>query len=262
MFKSTLPVLVTVLVAASPLQADPLTEAHVTKIINDVRVIDPAKGIHSAAINEKIKDEIGLKTGVKSRSELLFQDNTLTRIGPETSFSFKAGTRDLTLEKGTMLLQVPKGLGGARIRTAAVTAALTGTTIMVEHRPGKHIKVLVLEGSLRLSVNGARGDSVLLKAGRMVLMRPDAKRIPEPVSVDLRRVVQTSSLVKMAKKGARDLPSASLIDKEIEKQDRELGEGELNDPSLNDDGTSVRLRETRRLVEHSDDSKVEFHHHR
>src|SRR5205807_7263089 len=160
--------------------AGPLTSAEVTKIINRVSVIEPAKGDRPAALRDVIKDDLGLQTGARSRSELLFQDNNLTRVGAETFFSFKTGTRYMTLEKGTMLLQVPKGLGGARIRTAAVTAALTGTTIMVEHRPGKHIKVLVLEGSLRLSVNGARGDSVLLKAGRMVLMRPDAKRIPEP----------------------------------------------------------------------------------
>ena len=229
MLKSTLLILAPVLVAASLLQAGPLTEARVTKIVRDVRVIDPAKGTHAAAINETIKDEIGLKTGVKSRSELLFQDNTLTRIGPETSFSFKAGTRDLTLKQGTMLIQVPKGLGGAKIRTAAVTAAITGTTIMVGYTPTKHIKVLVLEGSMRLSVNGTLGDSVLLQAGRMVTMRPDAKRIPDPVTVDLRRVMQTSSLVKMAKKGDRDLPSAGLIEKEIAQQDHERAKGGLTE---------------------------------
>ena len=242
MIKSTLLVLAPVLVAASALQAGPLTEAHVTKIIRDVRVIDPVKGTHPAAINETIKDEIGLKTGVKSRSELLFQDNTLTRIGPETSFSFKAGTRDLTLEQGTMLIQVPKGLGGAKIRTAAVTAAITGTTILVGYTPAKHIKVLVLEGSLRLSVNRTLGDSVLLQAGRMVIMRPDAKRIPSPVTVDLRRVMKTSSLVKMAKKGERDLPSVSLIDKEIAQQDHERAKGRLTPTNLVTSGPGdVRL---------------------
>src|SRR2546423_7408403 len=184
MRKSQLLVLATILASASHLPAGPFTEAHVTKIIRDVNVTDPATGTHAAAIDEKITEELGLKTGVKSRSELLFQDNTLTRIGPETRFSFKAGTRDLTLKQGTMLLQVPKGLRGAKIRTAAVTAAITGTTIMVQYTPAKHIKVLVLEGSLRLSLNGTPGDSVLLKSGRMVLMHPDAKRIPAPVMVD------------------------------------------------------------------------------
>ena len=50
--------------------AGPLTEAHVTKIINKVQVVDPEKGAHAAALQETIKDEIELKTGVKSRSAL------------------------------------------------------------------------------------------------------------------------------------------------------------------------------------------------
>ena len=200
------------------LNAGPLTEARVTRIINDVSVVDPASGPRKAELQTVIKDQIGLKTGIKSRSELLFQDNTLTRVGPESYFSFTAGTRDMSLEKGTMLLQVPKGLGGAKIRTAAVTAAITGTTIMIEHIPGKNLKVLVLEGSLRLSVNGRFGDSLLLLPGKMVIMPPNAKRIPEPVSVDIAKVVKTSSLVTMGDAGTAPLPSMPLIEKEIATQ--------------------------------------------
>ena len=108
MQKSPFFLLLGILAVIPAVQADPLTEAQVTKIINDVRVVDPAKGSHPASLNEKIHDEIGVKTGIKSRSELLFQDNTLTRLGPDTQFNFKTGTRDLTLKQGTMLLQVPK----------------------------------------------------------------------------------------------------------------------------------------------------------
>lgn len=120
------------LLTAATVSAGPLTEARVTKIINEVSVVDDANA-RKAALQDVIKGQTGLKTGIKSRSELVFQDNTLTRIGPESYFSFKAGTRDMTLQEGTMLLQVPKGLGGAKIRTAAVTAAITGTTIMLEY---------------------------------------------------------------------------------------------------------------------------------
>jgi hypothetical protein len=217
---------------AATLDAGPLTEARVTRIVNKVDVIDPAKGAHPAALDETIKDQIELKTGVKSRSELLFQDQTLTRIGPETSFRFKAGTREISLDKGTMLLQVPKGLGGANIRTASVTAAITGTTILMEYTPSKHIKVLVLEGSLRLSVNGRFGDSVVLRPGRMVLMRPDAKKIPPPVSVDLKRIVHTSSLVNMSKKKGAPLPSSALIENEIAQQTHDKGSADLVDTGL------------------------------
>ncbi|HXA09874.1 MAG TPA: FecR family protein, partial [Chthoniobacterales bacterium] len=200
---------------ASGLQGAPLTRAEVTRIINVVDVVVPRKGAHPAVLHEVIKDEIGLRTGSKSRSELMFEDHTLTRIGPETYFSFKAGTRDITLQQGTILLQVPKGLGGVRLRTAGVTAAIAGTTMMMEYVPAKHLKVLVLEGSLRLSRNGAYGDSLLLTPGKMVIMRPSAKRIPDPVSVDLAHVIKTSSLVNLTdKKDAQPLPGMALIKKE------------------------------------------------
>jgi hypothetical protein len=205
--------------------AGPLTSAEVTKIINRVAVIDPAAGEHPANIREVIKDDLGLQTGEKSRSELLFQDNTLTRLGAETFFSFNTGTRDMTLEKGSMLLQVPKGLGGAKIHTAAVTAAITGTTIMMEYIPGKYIKVLVLEGSLRLSRNGIFGDSLVLRPGKMVIMKPDAKKIPEPVDVDIKKIVKTSSLVNFP--DSAPLPSMALIQAAIDVQSQSLASKDL-----------------------------------
>ena len=222
--KKTVLITIGCLVFGCPVFAGTLTEGRVTKIIRDVKVVDPAAGARPASLNDVIRDEIGLATGIKSRSELLFEDNTLTRLGPETYFSFKSGTRDITLEKGTMLLQVPKGLGGAKIHTAAVTASITGTTIMMEYVPKHDIKVLVLEGSLRLSVSGRIGDSLLLQPGKMVIMRPDAKRIPDPVTVDLKKVVNTSTLVNMRQgKNAKTppLPSLGLIAKEIQQQEKD-----------------------------------------
>jgi hypothetical protein len=205
--------------------AGPLTSAQVTKVINRVSVIDPAKGTHPAVLRDVIKDNLALQTGARSRSELLFQDNTLTRIGAETFFSFKTGTRDLTLEKGSMLLQVPKGLGGATIHTAAVTAAITGTTILMEYSPGQYLKVLVLEGSLRLSRNGSFGDSLVLHPGKMVIMRPDAKKIPDPIDIDLAEIVRTSTLVNFP--GSEVLPSMPLIQAAISDQAKEVAKGTL-----------------------------------
>ena len=86
---------------------------------------DPAGREGLASLTADMVDE---GTGMLSAIDI---SDALARIGAETLFSFKTGTRDLTLEKGSMLLQVPKGLGGAKIHTAAVTAAMTGTTIMI-----------------------------------------------------------------------------------------------------------------------------------
>jgi FecR protein len=226
--------------------AGPLTSAEVTKIINRVSLIEPAKGARPAALRDVIKDDLGLQTGARSRSELLFQDNTLTRVGAETYFSFKTGTRDLTLEKGSMLLQVPKGLGGAKIHTAAVTAAITGTTIMMEYSPRQYLKVLVLEGSLRLSRNGSFGDSVVLHPGKMVIMRPDAKKIPDPVDVDLAEIVRTSTLVNFP--GSNILPSMPLIQAAINDQAKDLTRGTLVPTNLvMGHGTNVVLASSDQL---------------
>lgn len=224
-------------VSSGWIAAAPLNEAHVTKIINEVKLTDPTAGDRKARLNDVVRGDIALTTGIKSRSELVFQDNTLTRLGPESYFSFKSGTRDMTLQQGTLLLQVPKGLGGAKIHTASVTAAITGTTIMMEYVPNKDIKVLVLEGTLRLSINGRFGDSLLLQPGGMVIMAPNAKRIPDPVTIDLKKVVQTSKLVNMssghtAHADQPSLPSISLVEKEIERQQNGKDAHNLIDTNL------------------------------
>lgn len=228
MARSRLVVAACVLLGAASIHAQPLTQARVTKLLNNVKLVDPVAGARVAELNDVVRDGIALKTGVKSRSELLFEDDTLTRIGPETIFRFTAGTRDMALDRGSMLLQVPKGIGGATIHTAAVTAAITGTTIMLENNPGKDVKVLVLEGSLRLSLDGKFGDSVFLTPGKMVVMPPTAKRIPEPVTVDLAGIVKTSSLVNMGgHKGKGALPSIALIEHAIADQTNAKGRSDL-----------------------------------
>src|SRR5437667_621845 len=147
--------------------AAPLSSAEVTKIINRVSVINPAKGGHPAVIREVIKDDLGLQTGARSRSELLFQDNTLTRIGAETFFSFKTGTRDMTLEKGSMLLQVPKGLGGAKIHTQRALVALTATRFLLNKFHAVTLRCSSWEESCAFRRNGTFGDSLLLRPGKM-----------------------------------------------------------------------------------------------
>lgn len=228
------------------LAAAPLTSAEVTKIINLVNLVEPAKGDRPAVLRDVIKNDVGLQTGVRSRSELLFQDNTLTRLGAETFFSFKTGTRDLTLEKGSMLLQVPKGLGGAKIHTAAVTAAITGTTIMMEYKPRKYLKVIVLEGSLRLYSNRSPRNSLVLRPGKMVIMRPDEKNIPDPIDVDLTEIVKTSTLINFP--GSNVLPSMPLIQAAMRNQAHELTNGTLVPTNLvMGKGTSVILSSNNQL---------------
>ncbi len=216
----------------------PLHEATITRTINDVRVINPRAGSAPAHISQIIKDDMGVKTGIKSRAELLFQDSTLTRLGAESYFTFRPGTRDMSLDQGTLLLQVPKDHGGATIRSASVTASITGTTILLEHLPNKSIKFLVLEGSAKLSLNNRLGETLSLTAGRMLIFPADAKKLPAPVAVDIKRLIKTSSLVNpdlfgtTAKNKPAPLPSVPLIAATVEKQDAQKKDGKLQETNL------------------------------
>jgi FecR protein len=109
-----------------------LKEARVTQVVKDVKLLPTGAAARPAAISDEVRDGTAVRTGVDSRSELRFTDQTLARLGANTLFSFSEGTRNLNLQDGAMLLRVPKGAGGAKINSSAVTAAITGTTVMVE----------------------------------------------------------------------------------------------------------------------------------
>ena len=112
-----------------------LQEARVTQVVNDVKLLLEQAAPRPAAISDLIRHGNAVRTGTQSRSELTFADLTITRLGANTIFSFKEGTREMNLIDGAILFQVPKGSGGATIRTVGVTAAITGTTGIAEFHP-------------------------------------------------------------------------------------------------------------------------------
>jgi hypothetical protein len=61
-----------------------------------------------------------------TREPVIFQDQTITRLGEKTIFSVGEGPRTLDLGSGQFLLCVPKKAGGAKVKVGSVTAAITG----------------------------------------------------------------------------------------------------------------------------------------
>lgn len=200
-----------------------LKEAHVTQVVKDVTLLPGQAAPRPAAVRDEVRNGTAVRTGVDSRAELTFTDQTLTRLGSNTIFSFNEGTRNLQLSGGAMLLRVPKNAGGAKINTAAVTAAITGTTIMLEYHPDAYIKFIVLEGTGRIFRNDRIGESVLVHAGQMLIVNPKGKGLPDPVDVDVNKLMHTSLLIN----GFPPLPSENLIAQEINAQNRQKSEGQL-----------------------------------
>src|SRR5437764_6038744 len=152
-----------VLAAFGSSNAADLREARVTQVVRDVKLLPNAAPARPAAVNDQVRNGTAVRTGIESRTELMFTDATLARLGANTIFSFTEGTRNLELSDGAMLLRVPKNAGGAKINTAAVTAAITGTTIMLEFHKNSYVKFIVLEGTGRIFLPHRVGESVLVR---------------------------------------------------------------------------------------------------
>jgi hypothetical protein len=182
-------------------------EARVTRIVNDVQIMPANAPAEAATLDELVQEKTGVRTGDESRSELTFDDLTITRLGANTIFSFDRAGRTAELEAGTMLLRVPKNSGGATIKASAVTVGITGTTVIFGGDATGNSKLVVLEGSAQMRLNANPEQSKRVKAGEMLDAKAGAKVLPNPVTVDIQHIMETDPLIT----DFPPLPSQDLI---------------------------------------------------
>jgi hypothetical protein len=215
--------------------AAPLREGEFTRVINDVKILPVESSPLPAKPGDRITGRTAVSTGAQSRAELRFSDNTLTRLGANSVFRMDHSTRTVEVEKGVILLQVPKQMGGAKVRTAAVTAAITGTTVLLEFTPDGFVKIIVVEGEVDVSLNERRNQFRTLAAGDMWISRTQDKTgLPLPVQVDLERLKKTSKL--LSDKEFPPLGNQKQMKGALEDQAKKKQDGELIDTAFVIDG--------------------------
>jgi len=211
------------LLAPQTSYAEVFTQAEISQIFNEVKTLDTT-GARPSKIRETIQGVQSVKTGTQSRAELTFPDKSLTRLGGNTIFSFQQGTRELELKQGTILFQVPKGNGGAKIRTAAITAAITGTTGFYEFSPKAGadgvIKFGILEGSATLFIKGRLGHFITVGEGQMVICpaRLHDFNSTDVVYFEIQPFMRTCTLINQM--GGLPLQSRLLVEQAIARQGR------------------------------------------
>jgi FecR protein len=204
-------------------------EARVTQVVREVRLLAPHAATRPARLNDNVTDGSAVHTGADSRAELTFADLTITRVGANSVFSFDQDGRNVNVESGAILLRVPKDSGGARIRSSALTVGITGTTVMFESHPRNYTKLIVLEGSSQAWLTKHPGKKVAVRAGQMLIVKPGATHLPEPVDIDEGLVLRTATLITEFP----PLPSLDLMRRVAENQKRSGGPlfNPLTDPT-------------------------------
>jgi len=197
-----------------------IDKATLTEVVNSVNIIEPASKKTSAAkVQQLFIAPNVLRTGPDSRAEMISPDQTVTRVGQSTLFSFEPNSREIELQRGSILFQSPSGKGGGNIRTSAASAAVLGTTLIVTTTKNGGFKVLLLEGKGR--VKAADGTVRLLKGGQMVYALPGGK-LSSAFEFRLSQQVSASRLVGGFR---RNLPSVAKIEAAINKQEKEIAQG-------------------------------------
>jgi hypothetical protein len=182
-------------------------EARVTQIIREVKLLPSEAAERAAAVNDKVSEDTGVRTGGESRSELTFPDLTITRLGSNTIFSFSKAGHTAKVDSGSILLRVPKSSGGGTIKNNAVTVAITGTTVIFEGSRGTKSKLITLEGRARFSLTAKPREFREVLAGQMLDVPAGATTLPMPVNVNLNDVMRNHPLITDFK----PLPSQPLI---------------------------------------------------
>jgi hypothetical protein len=166
-------------------------EGRITQVIQDVKLLPGNAAPRPAAVNDDVRDGTVVRTGQDSRTELTFTDQTLTRLGANSVFSFNQGTSTFDLGQGSILMQVPPDGSSVKVKTAAVTAAISGGTALFG--VGPPMKFMVLEGTGTFYPPG-HPEGITLHGGEMITFTPDGQLIG-PTGFDVKKVLETAELL-------------------------------------------------------------------
>jgi len=222
------PLCLSCLFVATTSPAMDLKQSKVTQVVNDVQIISAADQKEKAAtVNDLFNMPDILRTGPASRAELIAADDTVTRVGANTIFSFDPANRSIDLKQGSLLFHSPHGKGGGTIHTGSATASVLGTTLIIVTTENGGMKVIALEGEVEVKFHN--GLKQKLDPGQMTFVLPGANQLAPVIVFRLDELTQNSLLVKGFNQTLASLP---LIQNQINQQLKLIAAGKFSDTGL------------------------------
>ena len=149
-----------------------LTNATIDRLRNQVTVQLQQQPLQAANIDDVLIPDDLLYTGATSLAQMVFNDNTLIRVGQNSTFQFLPEARQIQLEEGVMMMVTPPGAGGAEIVTPTAIAGVQGSllTVSTRERDGKE-QVLALTFTSPATISSPDGDEIAtLDIGQVILL--------------------------------------------------------------------------------------------
>jgi len=216
--------------------------ARVTEVIRDVRLLSTQMAARPAAVNDSVNEGTAVRTGNDSRSELTFADQTITRLGANTVFSFGAAAHTYDLGSGAILMTAPRDAGTVKISAGVATCAVSGFTGIWESHSKFWNKVLILEGNGDVWLKKNPDDHRYMHSRQILVFPPNASVLPQPQEFDVSKMINNGLLITGF---SHQLPSWPLLLAECDRQRTAPGTTQLVDPtSQNIIDQSINARPT------------------
>jgi len=201
--------------------------AKVTEAVNVVEHGFKESATTPATVGTPVHDGEYLETGGQSRAALLLPTASITRLGANTIFNYSVESNTVDLQAGTILFCKPKDAEQLNIKTAAVTAAIVGTTGFVHVNTDKaHQKTYIIGLIEGHATAWADGHPFPIGAGDILEFKPGSK--PFVFAYDVPRFVKSSPLLTKFK---GTLPNQSYINAEIASYQEDARRGFILSPS-------------------------------
>ena len=189
--------------------------ARVTEVIRDVHLLAAKAAARPAAVNDAVNEGTAVRTGADSRSELTFADQTITRVGANTVFSFGAAAKTYDLGSGAILVTAPKGAGTVKVSAGVATSAVSGFTGIWESHSKYWNKVLIFEGDGDVWLKKNPTDHRHMHSHQILVLPPNATVLPQPQNFDVCKAINNGLLFTGF---SHQLPSWPLLVAECERQ--------------------------------------------
>lgn len=189
--------------------------ARVTEVIRDVHLLAGQTAARPAVVNDSVNEGTAVRTGAESRAELTFADQTISRLGANTVFSFGGAARSYDLGSGAILMTAPRDAGTVKISAGVATSAISGFTGIWEVHSKFWNKHLVLEGDEDVWLKKNPNDHRHLHARQILVFPPNATVLPQPQDFDVCKVINNGLLITGF---SHQLPSWPLLVAECDRQ--------------------------------------------
>lgn len=230
-----------------------LTNAMTLTAFAEGMMVEKVFGKASARPKTAVPAGASFSTEARSLSQLSLAHGAVLRTGANSEV--QNSSKGLVMRQGVALVAEAPGMmrHTTEVRLPGYKMKVRGT-VQVAYDPGHSMKVVALEGTVTVALDSLFGEFQTLQPGQLLVLNPSDSKLPEPVEIDLQKLVATSTLVKGP---LGELPTAGQIGQASAGQGRAFRRGDLaSTPLLMQGLDNSLLLERRQLLPEKASARV------